>query len=518
MVTRLLFLLLTSLALIASTHSGLVYGHTEVVKRAVSAANISGFRGATLAKDDVLTSCEVALIDEKAGYVAASCLNYNDNGSINTNTVYEVYFDNGGGGNTGKTTIRNDSIYKHPSFNSKTFANNIAVVAFDPVDDSTWKNPIAAYRKEWKETAFVMRELDNQDEIKWKTPNVHSQNSVDSGCSSASQLYKDNSDYLLCIKASTTSSQNSACSMPYTSAYGVGNSGMGIAALFSYSISSMDNMCNSTAEHFNYYTVLSYYDLFAKTVLGRDVNEYVEDTSGLNSLDRSASFQMKSVSLDDKVHAFGGDMYSPLNLFENVIIVSQGPQSSLTSTSFVSLTSTLFLSNSNSESDGADDGEDNLDDSESDNQDDNSDAKYKGMPKSTVIALACGISGGAIFIAVVLYLAITTYRTRKQRLQWSNGTERRQKDIRELYDELGGASVEKDSLPTYDELRHSYLLRNSVAMPDHSNARDIRSHSILFSDVRLPAGFNDDHITPAPTTTGTSHFYSDIPPPPPAKN
>ncbi|KAJ2844305.1 hypothetical protein J3B02_005004, partial [Coemansia erecta] len=505
---------------------GLVYGHAEISRRAVSAASISGFRGASLAKDGQLTSCEVALIDEKAGYVAASCLNYNSNGSINTNTVYEVYFDNGAGANPGRTTIRNDSIYKHPSFNPKTFANNIAVVVFDPVDDSAWQNPIAALRKEWRDTAFVLREVDNQSDITWKTPAIYSQNAPDSGCSSASQLYKNNPDYLLCIKAHTTSSHDTQCSLPYTSAYGVGASGMGIAALFSYSASSDDRLCNSSADQYNYYTVLSYYDLFAKTVLGRDVNEYVEDTNGLDSLDRTASFQMKSASLDNKSHVFGGDMYSPLNLFESVIVVSQGPQSSITSTSFVSVTSTLFMSNSNSASDGEgesvnESGIDN--DSESDNQGNSSssnNSSYKGFPKTTVIAMACGISGGAIVIAVALYFIITTRRNRKQRQQWSNNTERRQKDIRELYDELGGASVEKDNLPTYDELRHSYLLRNSVPVPAASNVRDIRSHSILFSDVRLPADISDDHVFATPVSAASSnHSFTDIIPPPlPAKN
>ncbi|KAJ1835452.1 hypothetical protein LPJ73_007719, partial [Coemansia sp. RSA 2703] len=406
----------------------------HISKRATTVADIGGFRGAVLVKNGKVTSCELALIDEKAAYVAASCLNYNDDLSLDKDTVYEIYFDGGGGGQRGHTMIKNDLIHLHTHYNADTFANNIAVVEFDPPDASTWTNNIAAYPGDWNSSTYVLRAAQNNENT-WATPDIFSQSGTDSGCAVNSALYKSNANYMLCTKASTRASiaGPTTCTMPYSSAYGVGKSSMAVSALFSYSISSADTMCDGSGNQYNYYTLLSFYDSFAQSVLGRSVSEYVENSSALAALGRSASFQMNSVSLASNVHVFSGDMLDLSNLFENIVVVNPATKPGVTSTFTVVGTSTQFVSNDQaSASDGAS-ATGSVDDVE---QDDSSTLEgnktYQSMPKTTIIGLAVGIPAGAIIIAVVVFLIVSNLRKRKQRLQWSNNTERRQKDIREL--------------------------------------------------------------------------------------
>ncbi|KAJ1721868.1 hypothetical protein LPJ53_003648 [Coemansia erecta] len=496
-------------------------GAQHMGKRATTAADIGGFRGAVLVKNGKIASCELALIDEKAAYVAASCLNYNDDLSLDKDSVYEIYFDGGDGSKRGSTVINNDLIHLHPQYNADSFANNIAVVEFNPPDSTTWDNPIAAYPSDWNDTAYVLRAAQN-DENTWTTPAIYSQAGPDSGCTVNSALYKSNTNYMLCIKSSTrTTVQGASCTMPYTSAYGVGKSGMAVSALLSYSISSTDTMCDGSSNQYNYYTVLTFYDLFAQSVLGRSVGEYVENSSSLASLGRSASFQMNSVSLDGDVHVFSGDMLDLTNLFETIVVVNPATKSGVTSTFTVVGTSTQFIFNDGqSGSDGASATDAAGDDVEQDDSDtlESDKASYQSMPKTTIIGLAVGIPVGAIIVAVIIFLVVSNLKKRKQRLQWSNNTERRQKDIRELYDELGGASPEKDDLPGYDELRHSYMMRNSLAPAPAASGtvRDMRSHSILFSDVYLGGGASSNQIYAVPSSDHADD--PDLPPPIPYKN
>ncbi|KAJ2810681.1 hypothetical protein H4S07_002532, partial [Coemansia furcata] len=99
---------------------------TGLSVRAISASDMSTFRGAVLVKNGQPTSCEFALIDNQSAFLAANCLDYS-NGLVNQNTKYEIYFDNAKGQGPGRATLIPDKIIVHPLYNPTSFANNIAV-------------------------------------------------------------------------------------------------------------------------------------------------------------------------------------------------------------------------------------------------------------------------------------------------------------------------------------------------------------------------------------------------------
>ncbi|KAJ2563734.1 hypothetical protein GGH95_004588, partial [Coemansia sp. RSA 1836] len=99
---------------------------TGLSVRAISSADISTFRGATLVKNGQPTSCEFGLIDNQSAFLAANCLDFKD-GQVNQATKYEIYFDKAKGQGPGRATLIPDKIRVHPLYNPTSFANNIAV-------------------------------------------------------------------------------------------------------------------------------------------------------------------------------------------------------------------------------------------------------------------------------------------------------------------------------------------------------------------------------------------------------
>ncbi|KAJ2347558.1 hypothetical protein GGF43_004731, partial [Coemansia sp. RSA 2618] len=305
-----LFLLIAALlTLVQSSHCQ----YQRLSKRSVSAADISNFRGAILVKNGKPTSCECALIDNKAAFVAVNCLDMAGKRLKDSGTKYEIYFDGAKGNQPGKATIDADNIIIHPKYNPTSYSNNLALVQFSYTDQSSWVNYIAAYRDEWTDVAYVRRILSSASTSAWSSPKVRSYTSSDSACEDASGLYRYNKNVLFCNRIYTASVFSSTCNMPYGSIYGVTSSSMAIAGLYSHSVVYGTGVCGGSVEH-HLYIVLTNYLRWAASVLGRKPKEFVEDTDGLESEGRIVSYYMKNAMTlnDDGTYMFGGDMISPI--------------------------------------------------------------------------------------------------------------------------------------------------------------------------------------------------------------
>ncbi|KAJ1871695.1 hypothetical protein LPJ55_003703 [Coemansia sp. RSA 990] len=287
------------------------FGSIKLAKRSVSASDLSNFRGAILVKNGKPTSCECALIDNKAAFVAASCLDL-DGKRIRDGVTYEIYFDGAKGNKPAKTSVDPANIIIHPRYNPSKYSNNIAILQFSFTEQSSWVNYIAAYRDEWSDIAYVRRILTDAGKMTWRTPKVRSFTLTDPGCEKASGLYRYNMDTFYCSRIYSWSVFSSTCNMPYGSIYGVTSSSMGIAGLYSHSVVYGTGTCGGdTAYH--YYIVLTNYLKYARSVLGRTPKEFVEDKDGLKGVRRIINFRMKNAlsANDDGTYMFGGDMIYP---------------------------------------------------------------------------------------------------------------------------------------------------------------------------------------------------------------
>ncbi|KAJ2295751.1 hypothetical protein IWW55_005341, partial [Coemansia sp. RSA 2706] len=89
-----------------------------------AASTVSNIPNGLLLENDTQTFCQVMIVTNNAGVAAASCFEYNDDGSVDA-TPYSVVVGNGGVDGALKLTI--NSVEKHPAYDPKTFANNLAV-------------------------------------------------------------------------------------------------------------------------------------------------------------------------------------------------------------------------------------------------------------------------------------------------------------------------------------------------------------------------------------------------------
>ncbi|KAJ2897729.1 hypothetical protein IWW38_001620 [Coemansia aciculifera] len=279
--------------------------------RAVSSADISTFRGATLVKNGQPTSCEFGLIDNQSAFLAANCLDF-VNGQVNQATKYEIYFDQAKGQPPGRATLINDKIQVHSLYNPTSFANNIAVVQFNFPDQGSWINYISVDSLEWTSLVNVRRQLLNPSTNSWGAPIVQTQSANNpSSCFTASALFTSNVRDMVCSVLSLSSPVSSKCTAPYGTLYGVSKKSMAVSALYSHSVVYANDLC-SGGNTFHYFTMLSNYTRFASAVLGRQVYEYIENQSLYDTMWHSTGhhFQNANAMNAPGTSQFGGDIYA----------------------------------------------------------------------------------------------------------------------------------------------------------------------------------------------------------------
>ncbi|KAJ2724248.1 hypothetical protein GGI07_002118 [Coemansia sp. Benny D115] len=229
--------------------------------------------GAMLIKDNRLTSCELAIIDAKAAFVAASCLDLTDE-KLKDDIKYEMIINYGQdqGQENARFTI-DKAIHVHPQFNPKTLANNIAVVEFNTESSSSQVNTTPSNQTDWNDALYVRRLVTNSANNIWGNSDISQKTSNEAvdGCLDASEIYKANTAAFFCTSILSASKLiHSDCQLPYGSV-GVSLAGeLYTVALHSHTVVDGDTYCGS-ANKFSYFTILANYVGFASKALGRQV-------------------------------------------------------------------------------------------------------------------------------------------------------------------------------------------------------------------------------------------------------
>ncbi|KAJ1963801.1 hypothetical protein GGI12_001838 [Dipsacomyces acuminosporus] len=401
-------------------------------KRRVDTSKVADGRAALLLIDEIQTTCEIALIDNRGGYVAASCIGLKgDKGDkVDYSLKYEVYIYNGP--KTTPTRYNIDAITLHPSFNQTTFANNIAVVQFNKEEKALWKNLIGKYPYEWDDRYYVRRTLDSSNYSKWNAPVVRAKLGDSEGCSDASELYKNNPSGLYCIDAAILSSFEKSCQRPYSSMYGVIQpNNLSIAALHGYSAAYGKDMCGDVKQ-FHYYTILANYNEWAASVLGYDVSTL---TLTSNTETQPKTFAMNSTSSpnDSRVSLFSGNLYTR----QAAIPPSSANSKADTALTDVSGTSNPAVSPSTASYSPA------------------TDHSNSSLTRSAIIGIAVAVPVGTILGVVGLFFLYKWWRKRKNTLTWSPNQERSNYNAIQIANELGGASDRDAELPPYESAKES---------------------------------------------------------------
>ncbi|KAJ2596685.1 hypothetical protein GGF39_003345 [Coemansia sp. RSA 1721] len=124
----------------------------------VAATEFSDVRGGVLFKNSKQTSCEVGLISMKAGFIAASCLDYTSGTNINRSTKYEVYLQ-AGSPKPLVVTLDPSDVHLHPNFNPSTLQNNVAVIEFNKQTTDTYKAYTVSGGYSTSSAAYVTRSI-----------------------------------------------------------------------------------------------------------------------------------------------------------------------------------------------------------------------------------------------------------------------------------------------------------------------------------------------------------------------
>ncbi|KAJ2007186.1 hypothetical protein GGI04_001606 [Coemansia thaxteri] len=148
-------------------------------------------------------------------------------------------------------------------------------------------------RNDWDDIYYTSRTLSNTKTPSFNSPSIVDISSSDGGCAAASNLYKDNTDWMLCVTQTTTSSVNGKCQLPYGAAWGAYQpSDIALGAIYSHSVLYGTGLCGNQPKQYHYYTMLQPYTAWAAKLLGRSVQTFAADSSYKYS--GSSSFAMNS--------------------------------------------------------------------------------------------------------------------------------------------------------------------------------------------------------------------------------
>ncbi|KAJ2810654.1 hypothetical protein H4S07_002549, partial [Coemansia furcata] len=279
-VSRLLFALVAGLS-------------TAIFVAADPVGEITKRTGALLSRNDLSTSCEVVMINDKFALVAATCIMYTSPGVIDPSVKYTVVYNEGGDHAYAMMAVQ--KILPHPDFNPVNFANNLAILSLPTDNIAPFTNTIADWPPEWQTYYYVMHAGAPTKMPSWPNPKVVSaQNSTTDNalCASLSFIYSLNQYDFICSSL-TLPTTDANCVMSYGVIYEYDGTQAVASALLSHSASQGSTVFCSATPVYNYYTIIRNYIPWIQAYIGTPVSVY----HSLNSAGYVASsdplFQMK---------------------------------------------------------------------------------------------------------------------------------------------------------------------------------------------------------------------------------
>ncbi|KAJ2239168.1 hypothetical protein GGI13_008113 [Coemansia sp. RSA 455] len=400
-VANYLSLVTTGLSLLVATAMGetsVPAAGQQLVKRLATTA-ITGQKGAVLFANGKPTSCEVALVSNLIGYVAANCLSYSADGTVDMSQNYQVMLSDGTTTSLGMFGVY--SATAHFKYDPTTFANNVALLKFNSGGTRQWKNYIGANRADWTSKFYVSRGVANTGGSAmpaWQPAQaVVEAGDVTSQCAAASPLFASNMNDLLCTTQVITTS--SSCALPYSTIYGVRDPNLAVAGLYSHSVIIGDSLCKYT-QIYNYYTLLTSYLEWGGNVAKSTIYLFVADVNYVNN--NNPNFSMVVPSGKPSGLVVGGDLSgnSPKPI-PTPTPTSSSTTSTTTSTNTSTTTSTSSSTSPSSSPTGT-----------STNSGQNTEKKGINIG---IILLIVGLV--LLVIAIIAYLLYRRYKKRKEQNQ-----------------------------------------------------------------------------------------------------
>ncbi|KAJ1828355.1 hypothetical protein LPJ56_001160, partial [Coemansia sp. RSA 2599] len=287
----------------------------------VSTAALLDIKGAVLAKNGALTSCEIALVGENAGVVSANCLDLEES----SNTSYEVLlYESNDDFKPVSYALEKSDIHVHPGYDSKTLAYNLAVIEFNKDATDSYKSYIASFPFFLSRTSYTLRTINENTEL-WSVPDFKEFGEEDPDCSRWSGIYATNNFAQLCTSNKLGSDvTGTGCPNPYSAVYTTSNNRIGALALYSHSVIFGNNTCQDSLKWLNYYTYLYRYTDFIVSVLDRTIytfdskDEHSKSTSGI---DMFIANKPADINMSGKMQ-IGGDIFGRKGSVERAIVTT----------------------------------------------------------------------------------------------------------------------------------------------------------------------------------------------------
>ncbi|KAJ2518713.1 hypothetical protein H4217_003161 [Coemansia sp. RSA 1939] len=145
------------------------------------------FRMAYLIKNNVETSCMVAVMSMKAVFVAANCIDMKSGYAVDQSVNYKLRYTLTDNDEEPTFDVAATHITIHPNYNQATLENNIAIIEFNEDTDDDYVSFVSTNDFLAKIETYVRRNYD-ESKSEWDTPNVFNQYSEGDDCKNSSPL------------------------------------------------------------------------------------------------------------------------------------------------------------------------------------------------------------------------------------------------------------------------------------------------------------------------------------------
>ncbi|KAJ1813678.1 hypothetical protein LPJ60_006266, partial [Coemansia sp. RSA 2675] len=201
------------------------------------------------------TSCEIAMVTDAYGFIAANCLMVKDKV---VSSLKDMQVAVRGPKLSAIYPVTNVTI--HPKYDATTLANNIAVIKYTSPSNSGIKGKVAATSTNWNQLGYLRRTLSDVPKLIWNEPTyLVTTQDEDASCSLGSPVFGANRKSFICSNSTTKVPAGGSCSLPYGLVYGVVKPNkVAPAAIYSHTVVFGEGLCSNFMK-LHYYVQLGNY-------------------------------------------------------------------------------------------------------------------------------------------------------------------------------------------------------------------------------------------------------------------